>query len=48
VEEIIYFGKSFLFWVLSDVVAIYAVHVHGLVMGFEGSKLGFVSMKKFH
>jgi hypothetical protein len=31
--------------VLSDVVAIYAMHVHGLVMGFEGWRLDFVNMK---
>ncbi len=31
---------------LSDVVVIYAMHVHGLVMGFEGWKLDFAGMRK--
>jgi hypothetical protein len=31
--------------VLSDVVPIYAMHVHGLVMQFKGWKLDFVGMK---
>jgi hypothetical protein len=37
--------KSFLLWVLSDVVAIYGVHVHGLVMGFEGWMVVFMGLK---
>jgi hypothetical protein len=37
--------KSFLLWVLNDVVTIYAVHVHGLVMGFEGWMVALMSLK---
>jgi hypothetical protein len=37
--------KSFLLWVLSDVVAIYAVHAHGLVLGFEGWMVVFMGLK---
>jgi hypothetical protein len=31
--------------VLSDVAAIYAMHVHGLVMGFEGWMAVFMGLK---